>query len=214
MADCELADAEHRSLRKQWQPLIRNRTIRVYGGEPFPINREIEGYMVDMEAERAGDAYEAEYGADGYRMFPGNAPEADSEETAMPTLQEEKPKPKKVITTFHPEIPLDEKHDFRITDNDLGVGGAKEKYRRNITAIRLLHTLEDENRIATPEEQQILSSTPVGVGFRMPLMKIKTAGRRNTGSFPSFLPCRHAAARESTRCLYAARRHQGNLQST
>ena len=43
-----------------------------------------------MEAERAGDAYEAEYGADGYRMFPGNAPEADSEETAMPTLQEEK----------------------------------------------------------------------------------------------------------------------------
>ena len=71
------------------------------------INREIEGYMVDMEAERAGDAYEAEYGADGYRMFPGNAPEADSEETAMPTLQEEKPKPKKAITTFHPEIPLE-----------------------------------------------------------------------------------------------------------
>ena len=31
-------------------------------------------------------------------------------------------------------------------------------------------------------------STPVGVGFRMPLMKIKIAGRRNTGSFPSFLP--------------------------
>ncbi|MBD4340582.1 hypothetical protein GUH15_31980, partial [Xanthomonas citri pv. citri] len=63
------------------------------------ISRAVEDHLIDRKAEQAGDTYEAEYGADGYRMFPGNAPEADSEETVMPTLQEEKPKPKKTITT-------------------------------------------------------------------------------------------------------------------
>lgn len=159
----------------------------------------IMALMVDMEAERAGDAYEAEYGADGYRMFPGNAPEADSEETAMPTLQEEKPKPKKVITTFHPEIPLDEKHDFRITDNDLGVGGAKEKYRRNITAIRLLHTLEDENRIATPEEQQILSEYTGWGGLPDAFDESKDSWAQEYRELSELLtPAEYAAAREST----------------
>ena len=155
--------------------------------------------MVDMEAERAGDAYEAEYGADGYRMFPGNAPEADSEETAMPTLQEEKPKPKKTITTFHPEIPFDEKHDFRITDNDLGVGGAKEKYRRNIAAIRLLHTLEDENRIATPEEQQILSEYTGWGGLPDAFDENKDSWAQEYRELSELLtPAEYAAAREST----------------
>ena len=49
------------------------------------------------------------------------------------------------------------KHDFRITDENLGVGGDKTKYKANVTAIRLLNELENENRRATPEEQEILS---------------------------------------------------------
>lgn len=50
-----------------------------------------------------------------------------------------------------------EKHDFVITDDDLGVGGAKAKYKANVDAIKLLKTLESEHRYATPEEQETLS---------------------------------------------------------
>ena len=50
-----------------------------------------------------------------------------------------------------------EKHNFRITDDDLGAGGPKQKYKANVEAIRLLKGLEAENRLATPEEQEILS---------------------------------------------------------
>ena len=47
--------------------------------------------------------------------------------------------------------------NFRITDDRLGEGGAKTKYAANITAIRLLQTLENDGRMATPEEQEVLS---------------------------------------------------------
>ena len=47
--------------------------------------------------------------------------------------------------------------NFRITDEDLGAGGLKAKFRANVEAIRLLHELESDERMATPEEQEILS---------------------------------------------------------
>ena len=47
--------------------------------------------------------------------------------------------------------------NFRITDDHLGEGGAKQKYARNIEAIRTLFKLEEEHRGATAEEQQVLS---------------------------------------------------------
>ena len=47
--------------------------------------------------------------------------------------------------------------NFHITDDDLGVGGPKQKFARNIEAIRTLFKLEDEHRGATAEEQQVLS---------------------------------------------------------
>ncbi|MBQ8962270.1 MAG: hypothetical protein IJ089_00535 [Clostridia bacterium] len=50
-----------------------------------------------------------------------------------------------------------ERHNFHITDDDLGAGGPKAKFRANMDAIYLLKTLENENRLATPEEQEILS---------------------------------------------------------
>ena len=49
------------------------------------------------------------------------------------------------------------RRNYRITDDALGVGGAKEKFRNNMAAIRLLHELQIENRLATPEEQETLS---------------------------------------------------------
>ncbi len=50
-----------------------------------------------------------------------------------------------------------ERKNYRITDDALGVGGAKEKFKRNMAAIHLLLDLQIENRLATPEEQETLS---------------------------------------------------------
>jgi len=50
-----------------------------------------------------------------------------------------------------------EKHNFHITDDNLGVGGEKTKYQYNVTAIRTLKQIEGSGRLATPEEQEILS---------------------------------------------------------
>ena len=50
-----------------------------------------------------------------------------------------------------------ERIDFRITDDHLGEGGAKNKFQRNVAAIRTLKQIESEYRLATPEEQEILS---------------------------------------------------------
>ena len=54
------------------------------------------------------------------------------------------------------EAPV-EKHDFTITDEHLGEGGQKAKFSANIAAIRTLKAIESENRLATPEEQTVLS---------------------------------------------------------
>ncbi len=56
-----------------------------------------------------------------------------------------------------PEISVPPARNFRIIDEHLGEGGPKQKFARNIEAIRTLQTLENENRNATPEEQEILS---------------------------------------------------------
>lgn len=58
---------------------------------------------------------------------------------------------------LHPEIPAEERNNFKIKDDNLGVGTAKEKFRNNINAIKVLKLCEEQNRYATPEEQQILS---------------------------------------------------------
>lgn len=55
-----------------------------------------------------------------------------------------------------PERPI-EKTNFRITDDALGHGGPKTKFRMNMDAIRTLQTIEFEQRLATPEEQEVLS---------------------------------------------------------
>lgn len=56
-----------------------------------------------------------------------------------------------------PQFKEDERHNFHITDMDLGVGGSKAKYQANINAIKLLKQLGAEQRLATPEEQKVLS---------------------------------------------------------
>ena len=59
--------------------------------------------------------------------------------------------------TEQPVQPKQEPMNFRITDDDLGAGGSKTKYKANVEAIRVLQTLDAEQRQATAEEQEILS---------------------------------------------------------
>lgn len=68
-------------------------------------------------------------------------------------------KKKTRVTTFdlHPEIRDEDRNNFHITNDMLGVGSDREKYSRNVAAIKVLKQCEKENRFATPEEQEILS---------------------------------------------------------
>ena len=69
-------------------------------------------------------------------------------------------KPKREYITFeplYPDIPKEQRNNFRITDSELGHGSAGQKYAANVAAIRMLKRIEDEGRLATPVEQEILS---------------------------------------------------------
>ena len=98
-----------------------------------------------------------------------------------------------------PPAPLPPAENFRILDDDLGTGGAKEKFWRNIKAIATLKQIESENRNATPEEQHILSQyvgwggladafDPEKAGWRVEYDELKNA----------LSPEEYAAARAST----------------
>ena len=89
--------------------------------------------------------------------------------------------------------------NFRITDEDLGAGGLKAKFRANVEAIQLLHELESDERMATPEEQEILSRY-VGWGG-LPYAfdeKNKEWEKEFTELYETLSPEEYEAAREST----------------
>lgn len=67
--------------------------------------------------------------------------------------------PKSRVQTFdlHPEIPMSERHTYNFAEKEIETVGKKERFRRNIAAIKVLKECEFENRFATPEEQEILS---------------------------------------------------------
>lgn len=84
----------------------------------------------------------------------------------LPQPQKEEPAPlapkrvRRERVTFaplHPEIPREQRSDYQITDDALGHGTLGEKFAANVRAIRCLKRIEAEERLATPEEQEILS---------------------------------------------------------
>ena len=94
---------------------------------------------------------------DGLRQVEPQLSDEKLDELPIPTVMDGK------VQTFPDAAALDEAlnavpaGNFHITDDDLGVGGPKQKYARNIAAIRTLFQLEQEHRGATVEEQQVLS---------------------------------------------------------
>ena len=89
--------------------------------------------------------------------------------------------------------------NFRILDDDLGKGGPKEKFWRNIKAIATLKQIEQENRYATPEEQHILSQYVGWGGLADAFDPDKPAWAAEYGELKEVLtPEEYAAARAST----------------
>lgn len=85
---------------------------------------------------------------------PEQEPEEEPQLSAPPA-----PKPRKNLPPIllHPEIPSSQRRDYRITDEHLGEGGEKTKFKGNLAAIETLKQIEAEDRLATPEEQEVLS---------------------------------------------------------
>ena len=78
-------------------------------------------------------------------------------ERLLPKLPKRPHRERVTFAPLHPEIPREQRHDFHITDDALGHGTPSEKYAANTAAIRTLKQIEAEERLAAPEEQEILS---------------------------------------------------------
>lgn len=125
-----------------------------------PDRAEIEDDYIDIEAMRDIDRHEAEV----FSRFEGSDdfPDIDAAEVHKKpeSGRPEQPEPEKKA-----QIDKSNAVNFRITDDAPGIDAEKvnagfspkEKFRRNIEAIRTLEKIEGENRIATPEEQKILA---------------------------------------------------------
>ena len=122
--------------------LQENRWLRVYGN--FPDERAME------QAKQAPATEEP-------TASPEQADLQPQKEEALPPPPKRPRRERITFTTLHPEAPRDQRHDFRITDDALGHGTPSEKYAANAAAIRTLKQIEAEERLATPEEQKILS---------------------------------------------------------
>ena len=85
---------------------------------------------------------------------PGTQPQKE-EPARLP--QKRSSRERVAFAPLHPEIPREQRHDFHITDDALGHGTPGEKYAANVAAIRTLKQIEAEERLAAPEEQEVLS---------------------------------------------------------
>ena len=114
-------------------------------------------------------------------------------------LEQEKTELPSEEKTEAPAVPVTDRHNFRITDDAIGVGGAKEKFRNNMAAINLLHELEIENRLATPEEQEVLSQYVGWGGLPMAFDEHNAAWAEEFKElYASLSPEEYRAAMEST----------------
>ena len=123
--------------------------------EALAGNGIVDGEVVDPEA-LASDPLIQSVRADVMEVA-GDGQEEQAEKAELPPPAPRPRREKLSPTVIHPEIPSAQRHDFRITDDDLGVGTPSERYARNVAAIRILKQLEDKGRLATPEEQAVLS---------------------------------------------------------
>ena len=157
-------------------------------------NVPVEDYREIVAMQNGFDSYDEMY-QQGIRI--GNGYDKEPE-PIVPAWEQQK---KSKVRSFdlHPEIPMADRHTFDLKANEVESVGKKERFRRNMEAIRVLKECEFENRFATPEEQIILSKY-VGWGG------IPEAFDENNGAwaneftelYAALSPEEYASAREST----------------
>ena len=123
---------------------------------------ELNGYLANLDFDEmvahADERYQQEHTRRDIIVENEPEPEKSAEKEQSSALTPPKPKRERVVfTTLHPEIPSEQRHNFHITDSELGHGTRSEKYAANVAAIRCLKQIETEKRLATREEQEIRS---------------------------------------------------------
>lgn len=141
----------------------------------YPLfNREISKEEFDRKVQEnpANDHLKVKVSdiKDNINEEPSNIEENVKEEISLPIEEEPKVQEENIVPVFekkksnkiksfdiHPEIPTSDRNQFKITNDNLGEGSPREKFNNNVEAIRVLKKCEEENRFATPQEQEILS---------------------------------------------------------
>ena len=157
-------------------------------------NVPIEDYREIVATQNGFDSYEEMYN-EGVRIGNGY----DKEPEPIVPAWEQKKKSKVKSFDLHPDIPMPERHNFDLANNQVEEVNKKERFHRNYAAIKVLKDCQSENRFATPDEQKILSRY-VGWGG-IPEAFDERAGAWHTeyAMLKNILtPEEYASAREST----------------
>ena len=152
----------------------------------------IEDYREIVASQSGFDSYDEMY-KQGYRI--GNGYDKEPE-PVVPAWEQ-----KKKVKGFdlHPDVPMADRHTFKLRENEVETVGKKERFRRNIMAIQLLKKCQEENRFATPEEQIILSKYVGWGGLSEAFDENNSAWATEYLELSSVLtPEEYASAREST----------------
>ena len=157
-------------------------------------NVQIEDYREIVATQNGFDSYEEMYN-EGVRIGNGY----DKKPEPIVPAWEQKKKSKVKSFDLHPDIPMSERHNFDLANNQVEEVNKKERFHRNYAAIKVLKDCQNENRFATPDEQKILSRY-VGWGG-IPEAFDERAGAWHTeyAMLKNILtPEEYASAREST----------------
>ena len=154
-------------------------------------------YVIESISEISGDVSMRDMTFANAVGFPINRVEKVGYVRSLLSKAQEEKQPEKAVSPA--PAPSEPRHNYRITEDTLGVGGAKEKFRNNMAAINLLHELELENRLATPEEQEILSKYVGWGGLSMAFDENNAAWADEFKElYASLSPEEYRAAMEST----------------
>ena len=178
---------------QQEQPDIQDNSDLI-GKEILIDNRR---YVIESISEISGDVSMRDMTFANAVGFPINRVEKIGYIRSLLSKAQEEKQPEKAVSPV--PAPSEPRHNYRITEDTLGVGGAKEKFRNNMAAINLLHELELENRLATPEEQETLSKYVGWGGLSMAFDENNAAWADEFKElYVSLSPEEYRAAMEST----------------
>ena len=178
---------------QQEQPDIQDNSDLI-GKEILIDNRR---YVIESISEISGDVSMRDMTFANAVGFPINRVEKIGYIRSLLSKAQEEKQPEKAVSPV--PAPSEPRHNYRITEDTLGVGGAKEKFRNNMAAINLLHELELKNRLATHEEQEILSKYVGWGGLSMAFDENNAAWADEFKElYASLSPEEYRAAMEST----------------